>query len=65
MRTLIELRTNQEPIAEMVLAGGQSGIPSHKHYTDQIEPWYNLEYYRIDWVKSNKDRQWDFQYNFK
>jgi penicillin amidase len=65
MRTLIELRRNQEPIAEMVLAGGQSGIPSHKHYTDQIKPWYNLEYYRIDWVRNDTDRKWDVQYNFK
>lgn len=65
MRTLIELRPNEAPVGETVIAGGQSGIPSHKHYTDQIEPWYKLEYFPIEWVTSSKDKKWAFQYNFK
>jgi len=65
MRTVIELRPNAAPIGDFVLAGGQSGIPSHKHYTDQVEPWYNVEYFPIAWVKSSSEKEWAFQYNFQ
>ena len=65
MRSLIELRPNEAPIGEMVIAGGQSGLPSHKHYTDQIDSWYKVEYFPIEWVKSESEKKWAFQYNFK
>ena len=65
MRSLIELRPNEAPIGETVIAGGQSGLPSHKHYTDQIEPWYKVEYFPIEWVKSESEKKWAFQYKFK
>lgn len=65
MRTLIELKPDAAPVAEMIIAGGQSGIPTHKHYTDQIKPWYNVEYYPINWYSSPDENSWEFEYNFK
>ncbi len=63
MRTLVEL-TPGAPIAETVLAGGQSGVPGHKHYTDQISDWYQLRYHKINWVTSPEERNWSVTYNF-
>lgn len=64
MRTLVEL-TPGDPIAETVLAGGQSGVPGHKHYTDQIKDWYQLKYHKVNWVSSSEESPWALTYNFK
>jgi len=64
MRTLVEL-TDGQPIAETVLAGGQSGIPGHQHYTDQISDWYQIKYHKVNWVDSPEQSPWSVIYNFK
>lgn len=63
MRTLIELGP-EEPKAEVVIAGGQSGIPGHEHYTDQIKPWYEIKYFPIKWIKTPGEGQWATEYKF-
>ncbi|QNR23442.1 penicillin acylase family protein [Croceimicrobium hydrocarbonivorans] len=63
MRTLVEL-TSSNPIAETVLAGGQSGIPGHQHYTDQISDWYNIHYHKINWIESPEQSPWSVTYKF-
>lgn len=64
MRTLVEL-TQSAPIAETILAGGQSGVPGHKHYTDQIRDWYQVKYYKVNWVNSPEQSPWSVTYNFE
>jgi len=61
---LVEL-TDGQPIAETVLAGGQSGIPGHQHYTDQISDWYQIKYHKVNWVDSPEQSPWSVIYNFK
>lgn len=64
MRTLVEL-TQGQPIAETVLAGGQSGIPGHQHYTDQISDWYQIKYHKVNWVDSPEQSPWAITFNFE
>lgn len=64
MRTLVEL-TAGAPIAETVLAGGQSGIPGHEHYTDQIQDWYQIKYHKVNWVDGPEQSPWSITYTFQ
>jgi penicillin amidase len=32
---------------------GQSGHPYHKHYDDMIDPWRNIEYHPMLWVRAD------------
>ena len=64
MRTLIEF-TSAGPVADLVLAGGQSGQPGHPHYDDQIDDWYELDYFRINWIKEPGNNTWESFINFK
>lgn len=64
MRTLIELGP-EKPNAKLVLAGGQSGVPGHEHYDDQIDTWRKVEYYPIEWVNTNAGMEWSYSYTFK
>jgi penicillin amidase len=32
---------------------GQSGHPYHRHYDDMIDPWRNIEYHPLLWVRSD------------
>ncbi len=64
MRTLIEL-DKDKPKAQVVLAGGQSGIPGHEHYEDQVDTWRKVEYYPVDWIESPAGIEWKLSYKFK
>lgn len=64
MRSLVEL-TAGAPIAETVLAGGQSGIPGHEHYTDQIQDWYQIKYHKVNWVDGPEQSPWSITYTFQ
>ena len=64
MRTIIELGP-EKPNAKLVLAGGQSGVPGHEHYDDQIDTWRKVEYYPIEWVNTNAGMEWSYSYTLK
>lgn len=64
MRTMIEM-TPEGPRAETVLAGGQSGLPGHRHYTDQIDDWYSVEYFPINLVRQPQEKEWEQSIIFK
>lgn len=63
MRTLIELG-DERPNAKVVLAGGQSGVPGHEHYVDQVKKWRSVEYYDIEWITANAAMEWELSYKF-
>lgn len=63
MRTLIELTPNG-PIAETVIAAGQSGQPGHANYIDQIDDWYKVEYFPVKWINTPESETWDMKIEF-
>ena len=42
-RQIIDLSDFNRSVA--ILAGGQSGNPASRHYSDMIEPWRRVEYH--------------------
>lgn len=64
MRTVIELTPNG-PKADFVIAGGQVGRPEHRHYSDQIDDWYNGRYFKIEPIKSPQEKEWVQSIDFK
>jgi penicillin G amidase len=64
MRTVIEL-TPEGPKADFVIAGGQVGRPEHPNYSDQVDDWYNGQYFKVEFVKAPQEKQWKQAINFK
>lgn len=64
MRSLIEM-TPEGPKAEMVIAAGQSGLPGHRHYADQVDDWYSVEYFPIDLTRKAEEKEWEQSIIFK
>lgn len=63
-RILVEMAPDG-PIAETVLAGGQSGQPGHPHYQDQVESWYAGDYYPVHWLSDPAQGNWQQSIKFE